>query len=102
MKAAGAGNLGSGDLRQGNRLLNPSAANLEMIAAVQNLIREPVHLCLPKEVDQRRAENCNGNRARQWISPQTSIEQRRCGNEQDQRTGAQPNSSLEQRGVFKR
>lgn len=102
MKSAAARDLDRGDLRERNRLLNASAANFEAIAAIQHLIRQPVHLRLPKEVDQRRTEDPNCNRARQRISPQVPIERRRCGDEQDQRKRAQPNAPLEQSGVFKR
>jgi len=101
MKSAAARNLDRGDSREGNRFLIPSAANLQMIAAIEDFIDQPVHLRLPEEKGQGGAKDSNGNRARQRISPQVSIERRGCGDEQDQCNGAQPNSPLEQCGVFK-
>jgi len=101
MKSAAACNLDRGDSREGNRFLIPSAANLQMIAAIEDFIHQPVYLRLPEEKGQGRAKDSNGNRARQRISPQACVERRGRGDEQNQCHGAQPNSPLEQCGVFK-
>src|ERR1700691_2667046 len=102
MESASAGYRDDRDLRERNRLLNSSAANLQTIAAIEHLICEPVHLRVPKEIDQCRTENSNGNGARQGISPQVPIQRGWRTDEQDQRDRAQPNPALEQDGVFKR
>ena len=101
MKSTAARDLDGGDLRERNRVLNPSPANLEMVAAIEHLIRQPVNLRLPEEKGQGGTKDRDGNRARQRISPQASIERRGRGNEQDQRNCAEPYSALEQRGVSK-
>ena len=101
MKSAAAGNLGGRDVRKGNCLLDSSAANRETVAAIEHFVGEPVNLRVPKEKDQCRAKNPDGNRARQRISPQLSVQQGWRTDKENQRNRGEPNPPLEKGGVFK-
>src|SRR5277367_2802797 len=85
-----------------NVFFRSSPSNLQVIDAIEHLVREKVESRGAEKIDERKAKNAGDEQDRGQVLPQTAVLHTGRCHEREQGRGAQPNSALEQRRVLER